>query len=277
MDGYRIKVFEARPRSHKSSGKNTSGMNEGRQVAALTKEVKRSFPTRDLRSYKEALVGGGINSVGVIPMEARVDLQEQQSQMGVTTVWVVDKEEVIQRDYEEGRSNPISFPTVEMEWRKALEKIHLEKCPNFEGVNIVGGSLQSVGESFATNSNGIGSRNVTDPVLLDVPISLEANIEILGEGTGFSVHEDIGLSGCNPQVQSISHESRLQEVQVGVLEDKALEGISQPVLAEVYGTNKLFGLRAGLDRTFWWVSASKSNKLVKRSSSGKRISKSKSK
>ncbi|KAK8509979.1 hypothetical protein V6N13_118520 [Hibiscus sabdariffa] len=160
---------------------------------------------------------------------------------------------------------------------QALEKIHLEKCPSFEGVNIVGGSLQSVGESFATNSNGIGSRNVTDLVLLDVPISLEANIEVLGEGTGFGVHEDSGLSGCNPQVQSISHESRLQEVQVDVLEDKALEDISQPVLAEVYGTNKLFGLRAGLDRTLWWASTSKSNKLVKRSSSGKRISKSKSK
>ncbi|KAK8999104.1 hypothetical protein V6N11_070282 [Hibiscus sabdariffa] len=65
MDGFRIRIFIARPSISNRGGRELPKPEGGRQTRAIGgmrqgrfNEVKHTFPTRDFRSYKEVLVGG---------------------------------------------------------------------------------------------------------------------------------------------------------------------------------------------------------------------------
>ncbi|KAK9046325.1 hypothetical protein V6N11_052217 [Hibiscus sabdariffa] len=152
-----------------------------------------------------------------------------------------------------------------------------ENCPSFDGVEKGCRSTQSVGESHATNSNSVGIHAANDPLLLDVPISMENNVEVRGDRKGVRMTKEIGLTGCNSLAQSISHESRLQEVQVNVLDDMTLADISQPLKDAAHESNKQIRLRASLDRMYWWATTFKDNKLARKGLMGKRVCNSKPK
>ncbi|KAK8577811.1 hypothetical protein V6N13_076494 [Hibiscus sabdariffa] len=132
-----------------------------------------------------------------------------------------------------------------------------EKSPSFDGGVNGGGNTHSAGVSHTNSVYSLGIRSASDHALLDVPISLEANMEVIGDGIAFDGSKDLGLTESNPQAHTISNESRLQEVQVNVIDDQALLDISQPVSVAKSGSNKHIGLRAGLDRMCWWATTCK--------------------
>ncbi|KAK8563736.1 hypothetical protein V6N13_006028 [Hibiscus sabdariffa] len=138
-----------------------------------------------------------------------------------------------------------------------LEEHISEKSLIIDCAKKVGENIHLEGENHATSSNNLSFCSVGDPGLLDVPISLEANMAIIGDGIAVGLPKDLGSTGYNPQARSISHESRLQEVQVNVLDHMNLVNISQSSLASTHDSNKHFGLRAGLDKMYWWASAFK--------------------
>ncbi|KAK8563737.1 hypothetical protein V6N13_006027 [Hibiscus sabdariffa] len=116
MNGFRIKIFRARTIINNLRGKDTPKINEGWRtttaggiIQSKTNEARHTFPTRDLRSYKEALLGGVVNLLGEFPRKSIVDIQEQQSQTDITKVWVIDKDKAIQCDDEGGGRNLFPF------------------------------------------------------------------------------------------------------------------------------------------------------------------------
>ncbi|KAK8652113.1 hypothetical protein V6N13_061135 [Hibiscus sabdariffa] len=115
-------------------------------------------------------------------------------------------------------------------------------------------------DNHASHLSQSVSSDTSNTGLLDVPISVEPTFQVCKEERASEKVDDVGPDVRDLDGQSISNESRLQEVQVDQLEDRVQDvylKVGQGTGLILAGQNMSMpsGLRAGIDRLQWWAGA----------------------
>ncbi|KAL4366522.1 hypothetical protein GQ457_05G033590 [Hibiscus cannabinus] len=131
MDGFQIRIHNAR-----------SGMEHCEKTFTKAHVERHCFKNRDFRSYKEALLGVGEQKSDSTYGEAGNKVQERNNALHEMTVWVKESEMAECKNDGTWASNPISFSSVDTDWRKLCLVGRIKGMYNHEVVQV---GLQSDG------------------------------------------------------------------------------------------------------------------------------------